>query len=197
VRLLGIAFETALQALRSWGVFDPPREADLAKGGERDPERLCEEALKACQGAIISVPNPPPPPASPPRRLARRILHLEPVRWLDASYRPCRMASRLRPRLERHNCLLASPQVFHLDHTVGFLRLQEPRGLQRDIRTVTMGARNAIDRYLVLQRRGCLSSAPVLFCLTPYRFLAVPRHFECSSPKYAKFLGQGTFQPPT
>jgi hypothetical protein len=62
-RLLGIAFETALQALRSWGVSDPPREAvakaliDLAKGGERDPERLCNEALKACQGAIIGVPN--------------------------------------------------------------------------------------------------------------------------------------------
>ena len=73
VRLLGIAFETALQALRSWGVFDPPREAvakaliDLAKGGERDPERLCDEALKACQGAIISVPTPLPPPDAPPR----------------------------------------------------------------------------------------------------------------------------------
>jgi hypothetical protein len=40
--------EMALQALRSWGVFDPPREAiakaliDLAKGCERDPERLCD-----------------------------------------------------------------------------------------------------------------------------------------------------------
>ena len=72
-RLLGIAFETALQALRSWGVSDPPREAvakaliDLAKGGERDPERLCNEALKACQGAIISAPTPLPPPDAPPR----------------------------------------------------------------------------------------------------------------------------------
>jgi hypothetical protein len=72
VRLLGIAFETALQALRSWGVFDPPCEAiakaliDLAKGGERDPERLCEGALKACQRAITSAPNPLPPPDALP-----------------------------------------------------------------------------------------------------------------------------------
>jgi hypothetical protein len=69
---MGIAFETAIQGLRNWGVLDPPREAiakaiiDLARGGERDPERLCDTALKACQAAIISDPNPPPLPASPP-----------------------------------------------------------------------------------------------------------------------------------
>ncbi len=50
-RLMGIAFETAIQALHNWGVVDPPREAiakaliDLAKAGERDPERLCDLAL--------------------------------------------------------------------------------------------------------------------------------------------------------
>ena len=39
---------------------------ELAKAGERDPERLCEGALKATQPVIpvlISDPNPPPPPA--------------------------------------------------------------------------------------------------------------------------------------
>ena len=66
-RLLGLAFETAIQALHTWGDLDPPREAiakaiiELAKGGERDPERLCDGALKACQGAIVSDPSPPPP----------------------------------------------------------------------------------------------------------------------------------------
>jgi hypothetical protein len=66
-RLTGLAFETAIQALRNWGDVDPPREAiakaivDLAKGGERDPERLCDAALKACQAAIVSDPIPPPP----------------------------------------------------------------------------------------------------------------------------------------
>jgi hypothetical protein len=66
-RLMGLAFESALQARRIWGVLDPPREAiakaiiDLAKGGERDPERLCDAALKACQAAIVSDPSPPPP----------------------------------------------------------------------------------------------------------------------------------------
>jgi hypothetical protein len=69
---MSLAFETAIQALRNWGVLDPPRQAiakaiiDLAKGGERDPERLCDAALKACQAAIISDPSPLPPHASPP-----------------------------------------------------------------------------------------------------------------------------------
>ena len=70
-RLLGIAFETAIQALHHWGVVDPPREAiaraiiGFAKAGERDPERLCDLALEACSKPIISDPSPLPPPASP------------------------------------------------------------------------------------------------------------------------------------
>ena len=63
-RLLGIAFETAIQALHTWGVDDPPREAiaraiiGFAKAGERDPERLCDLALEACSKPIISDPSP-------------------------------------------------------------------------------------------------------------------------------------------
>ena len=70
-RLMGLAFETSIEALRNWGVLDPPREAiakaiiDLAKGGERDPERLCDAALKGRQAAIVSDPSPRPPHASP------------------------------------------------------------------------------------------------------------------------------------
>ena len=61
-RRMGLAFETAIQARRNWGELDPPREAitkaiiDLAKGGERDPERLCDGALKACQAVSFPVP---------------------------------------------------------------------------------------------------------------------------------------------
>jgi hypothetical protein len=43
----------------------------LAEAGERDPERLCDGALKATQPiapVLITDPNPPPPPASPPAR---------------------------------------------------------------------------------------------------------------------------------
>jgi hypothetical protein len=53
IRLMGIAFEMALASLCSTpGYTDPVREAvarriiELAKAGERDPERLCEGALK-------------------------------------------------------------------------------------------------------------------------------------------------------
>jgi hypothetical protein len=66
-RLMGLAFETAIQARRTWGELEPPREAiataiiDLAKGGERDPERLCDAALKACQAAVVSDSSLPPP----------------------------------------------------------------------------------------------------------------------------------------
>jgi hypothetical protein len=72
-RLMGLAFETAIQARRSWEELD--REAiakaiiALAKGGERDPERLCDGALKACQTAIVSDPGPPPPLVSRRERL--------------------------------------------------------------------------------------------------------------------------------
>jgi hypothetical protein len=54
-RLMGIALETACQALRSQGVDDPPREAPataiigLARAGERNPDRLCDAAVEACR----------------------------------------------------------------------------------------------------------------------------------------------------
>jgi hypothetical protein len=73
MRLMGIAFEMALVSLqRNDGSINPTRAAvaqkiiELAKAGERDPERLCEGALKATQPVIpvlISDPNPPLPPA--------------------------------------------------------------------------------------------------------------------------------------
>jgi hypothetical protein len=52
LRLMGVAFEIALAALRPLDCPDPIREGvarkiiELAKAGERDPERLCEGALK-------------------------------------------------------------------------------------------------------------------------------------------------------
>ena len=76
IRLMGIAFEMALVSLqRTDGSINPTRAAvaqkiiELAKAGERDPERLCEGALKATQPVIpvlISDPSPLPPHASPP-----------------------------------------------------------------------------------------------------------------------------------
>jgi hypothetical protein len=72
-RLLGIAFETVVAALHTRGDVEPPRDTiariiiDLAKTGERDPERLCEAALKAIpEYSIVDGPNPLPPHASPP-----------------------------------------------------------------------------------------------------------------------------------
>ena len=89
-RLLGIAFEFAIQALHNWGVVDPPREAiaraiiGFAKAGERDPERLCDLALEACAKPIISDPSPLPPHAAPPaqpdfepRRFRAERLHCD------------------------------------------------------------------------------------------------------------------------
>jgi hypothetical protein len=78
VRLMGIAYEMALVALLQRRREDPLREAaanriiELAKAGERNPERLCEGALKAIQPkapVLISDPSPLPPGASrrPPR----------------------------------------------------------------------------------------------------------------------------------
>jgi hypothetical protein len=74
LRVMGLAYEMALVVLqRSGGTTSPTREAiaqkiiNLANAGERDPERLCDEALKAAQAmapALISDPNPPPLPAS-------------------------------------------------------------------------------------------------------------------------------------
>ena len=69
-RLVGIAFEMALVALRHTDGVDPPRDAvarkiiELAKAGERDPERLCEGVLKELRP--VTAPNPLPPPASQP-----------------------------------------------------------------------------------------------------------------------------------
>ena len=56
--------------------------------------------------------------------------------------------------------IVSSPvrKSFILTTLLGF-GLQEPRGLQSDILTVTMGARNAIDRYLEL-RAGIVSHRP-------------------------------------
>ena len=70
-RLLGVAFEMALVTLQERREIDPLRDAvarkiiELAEAGERDPERLCDGALKACQPAIVSDVNPLPPPAVP------------------------------------------------------------------------------------------------------------------------------------
>ena len=72
-RVMGIAFETAVAALHGQGDVEPPRDTiartiiDLAKTGERDPERLCEAALNAVPvDRIVNAPNPLPPHASPP-----------------------------------------------------------------------------------------------------------------------------------
>ena len=66
-RLLGVAFEMALVILQHLeGPVAPTRDAvaqkiiELAKAGERDPERLCDVALKATQPmapVIISDPS--------------------------------------------------------------------------------------------------------------------------------------------
>jgi hypothetical protein len=70
LRLMGVAFEIALAALRPLNCPDPIREGvarkiiELAKAGERDPERLCEGALKDLP-PVVSVPRlASPPPAS-------------------------------------------------------------------------------------------------------------------------------------
>jgi hypothetical protein len=68
VRLMGLSFEMALASLRS-GCTDPLREAlalkiiELAKTGERDPERLCEGALKDLP--TVSASALPQPDVSP------------------------------------------------------------------------------------------------------------------------------------
>jgi hypothetical protein len=67
VRLMGLAFEIALATLRPPD-SDPLREAvarkiiELAKAGERDPERLCDGALKDLP-PVVSVPSLASPPA--------------------------------------------------------------------------------------------------------------------------------------
>ena len=60
-RLVGVAFEMALVALRHTDGVDPPRDAvarkiiELAKAGERDPERLCEGVLKELSAPLFST----------------------------------------------------------------------------------------------------------------------------------------------
>jgi hypothetical protein len=76
VRLLGISFEMAIVALQQAdGTVSPTRDAvaqkiiELAKAGERDPERLCDGALKATQPmapVLVSDSSPLPPHALPP-----------------------------------------------------------------------------------------------------------------------------------
>ena len=69
-RVLGVAFEMALVALQQAdGVVAPTRDAvahkiiELAKAGERNPERLCDEALKATQPmAPVLITDPTPLP---------------------------------------------------------------------------------------------------------------------------------------
>jgi hypothetical protein len=72
---MGIAFEMALGSLCATpGCADPVREAvarkiiELAKAGERDPERLCDGALKDLPTVSASTPqsdvSPPELPGS-------------------------------------------------------------------------------------------------------------------------------------
>jgi hypothetical protein len=69
VRLMGLAFEMALASLR-YACPDPLREAlarkiiELAKTGERDPERLCEGALN--DFPTVSASTLPQPDVSQP-----------------------------------------------------------------------------------------------------------------------------------
>jgi hypothetical protein len=58
-RQMGIAFEMALASLRATPDWNDPIRAAfaqriiaLAKAGEHDPERLCEEALRAVRPAV-------------------------------------------------------------------------------------------------------------------------------------------------
>jgi hypothetical protein len=66
IRLLGVAFEFAIQALHNRGVDNPPRAAiaraiiGFAKAGERDPERLCDLALERSVKPTIPDANPLP-----------------------------------------------------------------------------------------------------------------------------------------
>jgi hypothetical protein len=77
IRLMGLAFEMALASFRSIPDYaDPIREViarkiiELAKEGERDPERLCDGALRDLRPAV-SDPSPPPLPVSPLERQSR------------------------------------------------------------------------------------------------------------------------------
>ena len=68
-RVIGVAFEIARAAARLAGRTDLTDEAiaariiELANAGERDPDVLCEAALKA---GPASAPNPPSRPDAQP-----------------------------------------------------------------------------------------------------------------------------------
>jgi hypothetical protein len=70
-RVMGVAFEAALVALRLSDRADPVvgmvarRIIDLAKAGESNADRLCEQALTS----LGFQPRPPLPPAGEPFRL--------------------------------------------------------------------------------------------------------------------------------
>ena len=77
IRLMGIALESAMVALQpepmGWTAQARDTVArviiEQAQAGERDPERLCEAALKALRPSrqrAVTDPNPPPPHASLP-----------------------------------------------------------------------------------------------------------------------------------
>ena len=70
VRLMGVAFAMAVVTLQQRRRIDPLRDSvahkiiELAKAGERDPERLCDGALKATQPmAPVLIRDPDAPPA--------------------------------------------------------------------------------------------------------------------------------------
>jgi hypothetical protein len=68
-RIMGVAFEMARVALRlvdgdALTARVAKKIIERAKAGERNPDALCEAALKGV--AALSDPNPPPPPASRP-----------------------------------------------------------------------------------------------------------------------------------
>jgi hypothetical protein len=109
VRLMGIAFEMALESLRATpDCADPIRAAvarkiiELAQGGERDPERLCEGALKSLRPAV-SDPSPLQTPASLPA-------HPGSLNWRQSVERQWSL---------QHRCL-------HTSCCVEQLRLQAP-----------------------------------------------------------------------
>jgi hypothetical protein len=66
-RVMGVAFEMALVALRHTDGVDPPRDAvarkiiELAKAGERDPERLCEGVLQQGRAPSHTLRRPQAP----------------------------------------------------------------------------------------------------------------------------------------
>jgi hypothetical protein len=69
---MGIAFEMALASLRSTpDCADPVREmvarkiVEFVKAGERDPERLCESALKHFALGVGCAPRNEPPLSGP------------------------------------------------------------------------------------------------------------------------------------